>query len=273
MLIETHSLTKRFGNHTAVDRLDMGIEAGEAFGLLGRNGAGKTIVIKMLTTLLEPTSGSATIGGCDIVRDAAAVRRQIGYVPQTLSADGDLTGHENLSIFAKLYDIPYSEHKSRIGAALEMTDLAPFADKLVKSYSDGMIRRLEIAQSTLHRPRALFLDEPTVGLDPVARVAVWELLERLQAESGCAILLSTHYLEEAEYLCRRVAIMERGIVAAMGSPNALKAGLGPQATFSDVFAHYTHAGDAAVADDEIPETRLRRHVVDTSGWHSPENAR
>ncbi len=209
-VIETRELTRDFGAFRAVDRVSLSIGAGEVFALLGRNGAGKTTMIKMLTTLLPVTSGSASVGGFDVTRDAARVRRIIGYVPQALSADGELTGYENLRVFAQLYDIPRAEIRSRVGEALELMDLSAFAHKLVKTYSGGMIRRLEIAQSTLHRPRVLFLDEPTVGLDPVARIAVWQLLEKVQSMSRSAILLTTHYLEEAERLCGRVAIMVPG---------------------------------------------------------------
>jgi len=246
-VVRTRELTRDFGALRAVDRVSLAIDAGEVFALLGRNGAGKTTIIKMLTTLLPITSGSASVGGFDVTREAARVRRIIGYVPQALSADGDLTGYENLRVFAQLYDMPRREIRTRIGEALELMGLTAFAGKLVKTYSGGMIRRLEIAQSTLHRPRVLFLDEPTVGLDPVARVAVWELLEKLQSRSASAILLTTHYLEEAERLCGRVAIMSAGRVTAMGSPATLRAALGPGATFEDVFEHYTAGSEEASA--------------------------
>ncbi|RDU99376.1 ATP-binding cassette domain-containing protein [Trinickia dinghuensis] len=259
-VIETRQLVRRFGTFTAVDALTLSVEPGEIFGLLGRNGAGKSTVIKMLTTLLPPTSGSATVGGYDIVREPASVRRCIGYVPQALSADGDLTGYENLLVFAKLYDIARGERAERIRDSLAIMGLSDFADKLVKTYSGGMIRRLEIAQSTLHRPRVLFLDEPTVGLDPVARVSVWEQVRRLQSQSGSAILLTTHYLEEAEELCRRVAILCRGRVAAMGTPAELKAAVGAGATFEDVFERFTGADTMLPgAYDETSQTRRAAH--------------
>ncbi len=238
-VLETQALTRRFGDFTAVDRLTIAVEAGEVFGLLGANGAGKTVTIKMLTTLLPPTSGNARVAGFDIRHHAAEVRRVIGYVPQLISADGALTGYENLLIFAKLYDIPRRERASRIRDALAFMDLGDVADKLVRDYSGGMIRRLEIAQSMLHRPRVLFLDEPTVGLDPVARAAVWEHVERLRSEYGTTIVLTTHLMEEAESLCGRVAIMHRGKVMVDGTPHGLKASLGGEdATMDDVFAHY-----------------------------------
>jgi ABC-2 type transport system ATP-binding protein len=191
-ILETRALTRRFGPLTAVDSLTLSVEAGEVFGLLGPNGAGKSTVIKRLTTLLPPTSGTATVAGFDIVRQSGDVRRVIGYVPQLISADGSLTGFENLLIFAKLYDIPRGERESRIRDALMFMGLADAGEKLVRTYSGGMVRRLEIAQSMLHRPLVLFLDEPSVGLDPLAREAVWDHLERLRAEHGTTIVMTTH---------------------------------------------------------------------------------
>jgi ABC-2 type transport system ATP-binding protein len=241
-ILQTQVLTRRFGNLTAVNEMTISVERGEIFGLLGPNGAGKTTAIKMFTTLLPPTSGAASVAGFDVVRDAASVRRVIGYVPQALSADGALTGYENLLVFAKLYDIPAAERKSRIADALAMVGLTDSADKLVRRYSGGMIRRLEIAQSTLHRPPLLFLDEPTVGLDPLARKVVWEHLERLRAAHNTTIFLTTHYMEEAENLCSRVAIMHLGKVVVADTPDRLKASLGgDHATLRDVFVRY--AGD------------------------------
>jgi ABC-2 type transport system ATP-binding protein len=241
-ILETTALTRCFGPLTAVDALTLSVEADEVFGLLGPNGAGKSTVIKMLTTLLPPTSGQACLAGFNIVRQANQVRHLIGYVPQLLSADGNLTGYENLLIFAKLYDLPRAERAARVQEALAMVGLGEAAHKLVRTYSGGMIRRLEIAQSTLHRPRVLFLDEPTVGLDPTARKTVWEHIERLRAEYGTTIFLTTHYMEEAEHLCQRVAIMYQGRVVAIGTPAELKLAIGGNgASLDDVFAHYTGA--------------------------------
>jgi ABC-2 type transport system ATP-binding protein len=241
-MLETCDLTRRFGSLVAVAGLSLEVEAGRIFGLLGSNGAGKTTVIKMLTTLLPPTSGTATVAGFDIARDAARVRRVIGYVPQLISADGNLTGYENLLIFAKLYDIPRRERAGRIQEALALLDLGDAGSRMVSGYSGGMIRRLEIAQSMLHRPRVLFLDEPTVGLDPIARNAVWEHLRRLRGEWGTTIFLTTHMMEEADALCDDIAILHRGTMAVLGSPAALKAGLGiDHATLDDVFMRYAGA--------------------------------
>jgi ABC-2 type transport system ATP-binding protein len=238
--LETFSLTRRFGTLTAVDSLSLAIKSGETFGLLGPNGAGKTTTIKMLVTLLPPTSGTAVIAGFDLRRRPGDVRRVIGYVPQLLSADGTLTGRENLEIIGKLHDIPRHDLKRRVDEALEFMGLSDSGGKMVRDYSGGMIRRLEVAQSMLHRPQVLFLDEPTTGLDPVARRMVWELIRRLRENYGTTILLTTHLMEEADRLCGRVAIMNRGIVAAIGSPAKLKAGLGKsKATLDDVFIHFT----------------------------------
>jgi ABC-2 type transport system ATP-binding protein len=259
-VLETTALTRRFGKLTAVDGLSIAIEQGEIFGLLGPNGAGKTTAIKMLTTLLPPTSGKAYVAGLEITARAASVRRLIGYVPQALSVDGSLTGYENLLIFARLYDVPAARRQSRLREALRMVGLSDAADKLVRQYSGGMIRRLEIAQSTLHRPRLLFMDEPTVGLDPIARQAVWEHIRQLRADYGTAILLTTHDMEEADRLCSRVAIMHRGKVVIIDTPERLKASIGkPQASLGDVFIHY--AGDSLESGSSYRETsRGRRNA-------------
>jgi ABC-2 type transport system ATP-binding protein len=241
-IVETKGLTRRFGALTAVDNINISVQDGEIFGLLGPNGAGKTTTLKMLTTLLPPTGGTAIVSGFDIVEQARSVRRRIGYVPQLLSADGALTGYENLLIFAKLYDIRGSEREHRIRQSLEMMQLEDASGKLVNTYSGGMIRRLEIAQSMLHRPPVLFLDEPTVGLDPLARNSVWEHIRLLKSNYGTTIILTTHYMEEADSLCSRVAIMHEGRIAAIGAPAELKASLGRGAvTLDEVFAHYAGA--------------------------------
>lgn len=263
-ILETKALTRRFGALTAVNEMTISVEAGEVFGLVGPNGAGKTTAIKMLTTLLPPTSGSASVAGFDVVRHAEDVRRSIGYVPQILSADGMLNGYENLLIFAKLYDLPRAGRKQRIHEALAFMGLSDAAHKLVREYSGGMIRRLEIAQSMLHQPRVLFLDEPTVGLDPVARKAVWEHIQQLRSEHGMTILMTTHYMEEADSLCDRVAIMHLGKIAALGTPADLKASIGKEgATLDDVFAYYT--GSALESGGNYRDTWRTRRTVQRLG--------
>jgi ABC-2 type transport system ATP-binding protein len=256
-VLETLSLTRRFGEHTAVDALTVSVERGEVFGLLGPNGAGKTTTLKMLTTLLPPSSGKARIAGFDIVQQSAEVRRVIGYVPQLLSADGTLTGYENLLVFAKLYDIPRKEREARISGALTFMGLQDAAHEVVRTYSGGMIRRLEIAQSMLHRPRVLFLDEPTLGLDPVARRMVWNHIEKLSADYGTTVLFTTHFMDEADTLCDRVAIMHQGKVVVIGTPAELKSSLdGQGSTMDDVFVHY--AGGTSELEGDYSETRRTR---------------
>lgn len=239
-ILETEAITRCFGSLTAVDHVSISVEAGQVFGLLGPNGAGKSTIIKMLTTLLPPTSGKASVAGFDIARRSGDVRRSIGYVPQAISADDQLTGYENLLILAKLYDIPRKERDQRISDALKYMGLIESADKLVADYSGGMIRRLEIAQSMMHRPLMLFLDEPTLGLDPGARALVWQHIQQLRDDFGITILLTTHIMEEAEALCNNVAIMNLGKVAAIGTPADLKASINKEdATLDEVFIHYT----------------------------------
>lgn len=236
--IKTLALTRQFGSLTAVDHIELRVPHGEIFGLLGANGAGKSTVIKMLTTLLTPTSGSAEVGGYDIVKSPAEVRRSIGYVSQLLSADGALTGYENLLLSARLYGLPRAERSARISDALDFMGLADSSRKLVKTYSGGMIRRLELAQAMLHHPAILFLDEPTIGLDPVARHTVWDRLLDLRRDFGITVLLTTHDMEEAETLCDELAILHAGRINVVGKPSVLREGLGEGATLDDVFAHY-----------------------------------
>lgn len=257
VILETQELTCRFNKFTAVDALNISVEKSEVFGLLGPNGAGKSTVIKMLTTLLPLSAGSATIAGYNVTHQQKEVRRVIGYVPQGLSADGNLTGYENLLIFAKLYDIPSQQRRELIRDVLEFMGLEEAAHRLVRTYSGGMIRKLEIAQSILHRPQIMFLDEPTVGLDPVARSQVWNLVQDLRSDYNTTIFLTTHFLEEADNLCHRVAIMNRGKVIATGTPQDLKAALGkPNATLDDVFIHYT--GDELASGVSYHETAKTR---------------
>ena len=239
-IIETKKLTRKFGSFTAVDSLDISIKEGEAFALLGTNGAGKSTVIKMLTTLLPITSGEAFIDGFNITTQPEKVRRVIGYVPQMLSVDGTLTAMENLMLFAKLYDIPKKECKERVLDSLKFMGLTDVANKQVHEYSGGMTRRLEIAQAMLHRPSVLFLDEPTVGLDPIACKTVWDHIQLLIKQYNTTILMTTHLMEEAEYLCNRIAFMSHGKLVALGTPKELKDSINkPGTTLEDVFIHYS----------------------------------
>jgi len=236
--VEVDHLTKRFGDFCAVDALSFNVGHGEVFGLLGPNGAGKSTLIRMLTTLVPPTTGTARINGFDIVRQANDVRKCIGVIPQAMTTDLDLSAVENLSIFAKLYGIPGEKRRRIIKQLLAAVDLEQWADKPVKMFSGGMRRRLEIARGLVHEPKLFFLDEPTTGLDPVSRVAVWDMLERIKRERDLTILVTTHYMDEADKLCDRVAIVDHGKLVALDSPLKLKASIPGknilEVSFSDV---------------------------------------
>jgi len=257
--IQVLDLTRRYDTLVAVDHLTFSAEAASIFGLLGPNGAGKSTLIKMLTTLLPPTSGTALVAGFDIRQQPRKVRSCIGYVSQMLSADGELSGYENLLISTKLYGIPRAERQSRIEEALGFMDLTDAARKLVKQYSGGMIRRLEIAQSMLHRPKVLFLDEPTIGLDPVAKRSVWERISELREHFSTAILITTHDMEEADVLCDQVAFLHRGRIAGLGSPEALKAQVSPHATLNDVFIQFT--GASIVEEGDLRSVQRTRRLA------------
>ena len=247
-------LSYRFGAHTAVDHVDLSISPGEMFGLLGPNGAGKTTTIRMLTTLLKPATGSVTVFGIDVAAHPMRVRRVIGYVPQMLSADANLTGLENVELFARLFDVPRKNRKERVAGALDAMGLTEAAGRLAGTYSGGMIRRLELAQALINAPRLLVLDEPTVGLDPIARGVVWEYIARLREEHHMTVLMTTHYMDEADAYCDRVALMHRGAIRTTGRPADLRAGLGDGATLYDVFRYYT--GDT-LADNPPEEGGIR----------------
>ena len=264
VVLEIKNLTRRFGAFTAVDALTLSVNAGEVFGLLGSNGAGKTTTIKMLTTLLAPSSGEARVAGFSITTQAVGVRRAIGYVPQAVSVDGSLTGYENLLIFAKLYDLPHREQQARIKEALEFMNLTADGGRLVSEYSGGMVRRLEIAQSTLHRPKVLFLDEPTVGLDPIARDAVWKHLIDLRTNYGTTLFFTTHYLEEAQSYCDLIAIMHLGKLDALGTCKELESSLGDGShTLNDVFIHY--AGSALDSGGNLHDVGAERATAQRLG--------
>ncbi len=225
-VVETFNLTKNFGKMTAVDRLDISINEGEIFGLLGPNGAGKTTIIKMLATLLEPTSGTGKVNGFDILTQPDKVRESIGILFQEPSSDELLTGYENIKLYAMMYGIPKEEMSKRISEALELVELTDRRNDLVMHYSGGMRRRLEIARSLIHKPRVLFLDEPTLGLDPRGRERMWNYILRLVKELKMTVLLTTHYMEEADALANSVGIIDRGKIVVLDSPKALKKALG-----------------------------------------------
>src|ERR1700736_788884 len=220
--IQARELTKRFGAFTAVDHVSFEVRRGELFGLLGPNGAGKTTLSRMLTTLIVPTSGQGFVAGFDVAREPGRVREAIGVIPQALTSDLDLTGWENVDVYGGFYNLPRRLRRERAQHLIHMVGLTERANDLVQTYSGGMRRRLEIARGLVHSPEVLFLDEPTIGLDPQSRRAVWDLLERLRRETGLTISLTTHYMDEAETLCDRIAIVDGGKIIAMGTPAELK---------------------------------------------------
>jgi ABC-2 type transport system ATP-binding protein len=223
--IDVRQIVKRFGQFTAVNGVSFSVEDGEIFGLLGPNGAGKSTLIRMLTTLLPPTEGTALVSGFDVVTQPDSVRRSIGVIPQALTSDLELSVEENLLIFAKLYQVPRGKRERLIDELLEAVELTQWRAAPVKNLSGGMRRRVEIARGLVHEPRMFFLDEPTTGLDPVSRVAVWEMLRRIKSQRQLTVLLTTHYMDEADKLCDRIAIVDHGELKALDSPLKLKAGV------------------------------------------------
>src|SRR6516162_5705058 len=221
--IEVEQIVKKYGDFTAVNDVSFSVKEGEIFGLLGPNGAGKSTLIRMMTTLIPITSGKARIGGHDVAKEPNAARRMIGVIPQALTSDLDLTVEENMNIYAKLYDVPAKERKASIDELLQLVDLVKWRDAQTKTLSGGMRRRLEIARGLVHHPRIFFLDEPTTGLDPVSRVAVWEMLGNIKEHRKLTILITTHYMDEADRLCDRIAIVDHGKLVALDTPMALKA--------------------------------------------------
>jgi ABC-2 type transport system ATP-binding protein len=238
LAVDCRHLTHRYGDFAAVDDFTLQVGAGETMGLLGPNGAGKTTVVRVLTTLTPAQSGDVFIFGLDSRRQTMDVRYNIGYVPQQLSIEPMLSGRQNVEWFARLYDVPRRERAERVDEALDAMHLLDVADQLATTYSGGMVRRLELAQALVNRPSLLILDEPTVGLDPLARDGVWGQVANMQAEYGMTVLLTTHYMEEADALCDRVALMHHGRLEAVGAPAELKANVSRDATLEDVFRHY-----------------------------------
>jgi ABC-2 type transport system ATP-binding protein len=234
-MIEVEHLTKKFKDFKAVDDVSFNINQGEIFGLLGPNGAGKTTTIRCLLTLIQVTSGMIKVSDIDVSRHPQQVRKVCGYIPQEISVDGDLTGYENLSFYAKLYSVPREERKKRIYEALEFMQISDRANHLVKTYSGGMMRRLEIGQVLINQPRVLFLDEPSIGLDPIAKRMIRDYIIRLREEFGSTILITTHDMSEADQLCDRIAIMNKGKIVITGSPQELKQKLGGLVVSVNVF--------------------------------------
>lgn len=267
MAIDARHLTYRYGQFTAVDDVTLHVRPGETVGLLGPNGAGKTTMVRMLTTLAPVQQGELHIFGMDARRHTTDIRSNIGYVPQQLSIEPALTGRQNVEWFARLYGVPRGERSDRVEQALVAMDLVDVAERMASAYSGGMVRRLEVAQALVNRPSLLVLDEPTVGLDPIARDGVWSQVRKMQAQFGMTVLLTTHYMEEADALCDRVALMHHGALRAVGAPNELKARISKGssgATLEDVFRHYAATGlddEAASPEESIRDIRSSRKVA------------
>jgi ABC-2 type transport system ATP-binding protein len=268
--IEVRQIVKQFGTFTAVGGVSFAVEEGEIFGLLGPNGAGKSTLIRMLTTLLPPTAGTALVAGHDVVAEADDVRRAIGVIPQALTSDLELSVEENLVIFAKLYGVPRARRVRLIGELLEAVELTQWRSAPVKNLSGGMRRRVEIARGLVHEPRIFFLDEPTTGLDPVSRVAVWEMLRRIKGERDLTVLLTTHYMDEADKLCDRIAIVDHGQLKALDAPLKLKASIPGkntvEASFSDVPADWETRLQGLPSVDAV---RAQDHVFRISTSDGP----
>lgn len=268
--IETKALTKKFGSLTAVDGVNIKVEQGEIFGLLGPNGAGKSTIISMLCTILKPTSGTATVNGYDIIKQPSLVRKSIGIVFQDPSVDDRLTGKENLEMHADLYGVPASEKKSQIDKVLELVELSDRSNDFVRNYSSGMRRRLEIARSLVHTPKVLFLDEPTIGLDPQSRDHIWSYIRELLETEEITIILTTHYMEEADKLCDRVAIIDHGNIVALDAPESLKEKLGGETItvktqnnprYLEKIKEMGIAKSVIIAGDEVKMTVDNAHTI------------
>ena len=268
--VEVQNLAKRFGDFLAVDHLNFNVQNGEIFGLLGPNGAGKSTLIRMLTTLVPPTEGTGRINGFDIVTQPNQVRQCIGVIPQAMTSDLDLSATENLSIFAKLYGIRAPERQRAIRELLRAVDLERWADKPVKMFSGGMRRRLEIARGLVHEPKLFFLDEPTTGLDPVSRVAVWKMLAKLKQQRDLTILVTTHYMDEADKLCDRIAIIDHGKMMALDSPLKLKASIPGKNILEAGFSRVPPGWEAVVrALPDVAEVKAVDSVFRVSSNNGP----
>jgi len=268
--IDVQNIVKKFGDFTAVKGITFGVEAGEIFGLLGPNGAGKSTLIRMLVTLLPPTSGTALVNGFDVVQQADGVRHSIGVIPQAMTSDLELSVEENLIIFAKLYGVPRDKRKQLIDQLLEAVELTQWRDKQVRNLSGGMRRRVEIARGLVHEPRIFFLDEPTTGLDPVSRVHVWEMLQRLKAERDLTILITTHYLDEADKLCDRIAIVAHGDLKALDSPMKLKASVPSKNTLEATFSATPDGWERTLAAlPDVGEVTSHDHVFRLASANGP----
>jgi ABC-2 type transport system ATP-binding protein len=268
LAVDGRNLTYRYGQFTAVDDVTLQVRPAETLGLLGPNGAGKTTVVRMLTTLTPVQQGELRIFGMDAREETVDIRSNIGYVPQQLSIEAALTGRQNVEWFARLYGVPRARRAERVAEALNAMELLDVADRLAGTYSGGMVRRLEVAQALVNRPSLLVLDEPTVGLDPIARDRVWTQVQKMQGQFGMTVLLTTHYMEEADALCDRVALMHHGELRAVGTPAKLKSTVSQSATLEDVFRHYT-AEDLSAQSAEVAgslrEIRSSRKVARRAG--------
>ncbi|MEU8925800.1 ATP-binding cassette domain-containing protein [Kitasatospora sp. NPDC048545] len=255
----------------AVDGIDLTVRTGEVFGLLGPNGAGKTTTIRAITTLLPVGTGMVSVFGHDATRRPMEVRRLLGYVPQQLSADSGLTGRENVALFARVFDVSRAERAERVSQALAAVDLTDAADRMAATYSGGMVRRLELAQALVSAPRLLVMDEPTIGLDPIARTGVWERVDAVRRATGMTVLVTTHYMDEADRHCDRIALMDRGRIRALGTPAELKDRLREadggldEPTLDDVFRHYAGRDLADATEGDFGDVRRTRRTAGRVG--------
>jgi ABC-2 type transport system ATP-binding protein len=257
--IELIDISKQYKSFLALDKISFTVKYGSIFGLIGPNGAGKTTLIKILTTLLSMNCGLAKIAGYNVSNQAMEVREHIGYVPQLVSADGNLTGSENLWLSARIYNVPFKERKARIAEALEFFNLSSWANDLVSNYSGGMIRKLELAQAMLHRPTVLFLDEPSIGLDVRTCQSVWERLKEMVRIFNVTILITTHDMTEADKLCDEIALLHQGHLMITGTPSELKKSVGENASLIDVFTHYT--GEEMEEGGRLGDVRDTRNTI------------